>query len=62
MSTKRKKVILATTAGFCWGVKRAMDITIDIAKNAESPVYTHGPLIHNPQVIQTLEGSNVFAV
>jgi 4-hydroxy-3-methylbut-2-enyl diphosphate reductase len=62
MSSKEKRVILADTAGFCWGVKRAMDITMDIAKNAGRPVYTHGPLIHNPQVIETLEGSDVYAV
>lgn len=61
MSAKGK-IKVARTAGFCWGVKRAMDMTLETAKAADGPVYTHGPLIHNPQVIQTLEGKNVFAL
>ena len=53
-------VILAETAGFCWGVKRAMDIALTVAIDNDGPVYTHGPLIHNPQVIETLEGKEVY--
>ena len=53
-------VILAETAGFCWGVKRAMDIALTVAIDNDGPVYTHGPLIHNPQVIETLEGKDVY--
>ena len=54
---------LARTAGFCWGVKRAMDMTLETASKANgSIVHTHGPLIHNPQVIEMLEGKNVFAM
>ena len=52
-------VILAKTAGFCWGVKRAIDIALDTASEAEGKVYTHGPLIHNPQAVQFLEQKNV---
>ncbi len=48
-----KEVIVAKGAGFCFGVKRAVDIAF---KNANSPnrVFTLGPIIHNPQVIQRL--------
>ena len=52
---------VAHTAGFCWGVKRAMDMTLATAKE-NGAVYTHGPLIHNPQVIQMLEGKRVKAM
>jgi len=53
------KVKLAKTAGFCWGVKRAMDIVIDVSEKVKSPLYTYGPLIHNPQVIEILELKNI---
>lgn len=52
-------VILAKTAGFCWGVKRAIDITLEAAEQKSEPVYTFGPLIHNPQLINLLESKNI---
>lgn len=60
--TVKEKIKVAKTAGFCWGVKRAMDITLHTAKTANGPVYTHGPLIHNPHVIKMLESESVFAL
>ena len=45
---------LARTAGFCMGVKRAMEIVLKLARRARSPIYTDGPLIHNPQIIALL--------
>lgn len=56
----RNGVILAETAGFCWGVKRAIDITLAEAKKHDGPIFTYGPLIHNPQVIETLESKEVY--
>jgi 4-hydroxy-3-methylbut-2-enyl diphosphate reductase len=53
---------VANTAGFCWGVKNAMDIAMKTARETDGPVYTHGPLIHNPQVIEMLEGKDIYAV
>ena len=49
------KIITAKRAGFCFGVKRAIDITFDMAKENKKGVYTLGPIIHNPQVIAKLE-------
>lgn len=60
--SQKDEIKVARTAGFCWGVKRAMDMTLETAKDADGPVYTHGPLIHNPQVIEMLEGKEVYAV
>lgn len=48
------KVKLAKSAGFCWGVRRTMNIAMDAAENADGPVNTFGPLIHNPQVVDLL--------
>ncbi|MBN1867726.1 4-hydroxy-3-methylbut-2-enyl diphosphate reductase [Candidatus Sumerlaeota bacterium] len=48
------EILLAKTAGFCMGVRRAMKIVLDHADRPDSKVMTHGPLIHNPQVIEML--------
>ncbi len=55
------RVKIAKTAGFCWGVERALDIALDTANETASGVLTHGPLIHNPQTIKLLEKKSVFA-
>jgi 4-hydroxy-3-methylbut-2-enyl diphosphate reductase len=52
-------IILAKTAGFCWGVKRAIDIATEAGEQKSEPVYTYGPLIHNPQLINLLESKNI---
>ncbi|MDD2717102.1 MAG: 4-hydroxy-3-methylbut-2-enyl diphosphate reductase [Candidatus Wallbacteria bacterium] len=54
------KVILAKSAGFCMGVKRAVQIALETAESGE-PVSTCGPLIHNDQVVADLAGKGVIA-
>jgi len=49
------KVILARTAGFCMGVKRAMELVLQAINRKSGNIYTYGPLIHNPQVLELLE-------
>lgn len=49
------EITIAKTAGFCTGVQRAMNILLDTARVKKPPIYTLGPLIHNPQVIALLE-------
>ncbi len=51
------EIILAKTAGFCFGVKRAVDMVYDNANNKN--VYTYGPIIHNEQVVMDLEKKGV---
>ncbi|GAB4269897.1 MAG: hypothetical protein Tsb0018_02040 [Opitutales bacterium] len=53
------KVIRAKSAGFCWGVERAIDIARDIARTKEKPVFTDGPLIHNRQMVAELQGDGI---
>lgn len=48
------KVRLARTAGFCMGVRRAMELVLSASHQAERPIFTYGPLIHNPQVLRLL--------
>jgi len=53
------KVKLAKSAGYCMGVIRAMDITLKEASVSDKTIFTYGPLIHNPQVIEILEQMDV---
>ncbi len=53
------EVIVAKTAGFCFGVKRAVEQVYEQIEKAEKPVYTYGPIIHNEYVVQDLEAKGV---
>jgi len=53
------RVRLAKTAGFCMGVRRAMELALSAAHDAPRPIRTYGPLIHNPQVLELLEGKEI---
>src|SRR5438105_3873638 len=53
------KILVAKTAGFCWGVSRAIDLVMNAANEGHVPIYTDGALIHNPQVLQVLESSQI---
>src|SRR5690242_2754567 len=55
------RVYLVESAGFCWGVKEALDRALDIAKS-DGPVYSYGPLVHNKQVMAEMEKEHVFGV
>ena len=48
------KVILARTSGFCMGVKRALELVLKAIDQNHNRIYTYGPLIHNPQVLELL--------
>ncbi|TYT73628.1 4-hydroxy-3-methylbut-2-enyl diphosphate reductase [Desulfobotulus mexicanus] len=50
---------IAKTAGFCMGVRRAVDMAIDAANKSKGPICTYGPLIHNPQVLDILEEKGI---
>ncbi|MBI5740923.1 MAG: 4-hydroxy-3-methylbut-2-enyl diphosphate reductase [Nitrospirae bacterium] len=54
--------MVAKKAGFCFGVKRAIDITFNLAKEAKEGVFTYGPLIHNPQVVAELRSKGIDTV
>ena len=56
------EILVAKHAGFCFGVKRAINMAEDCAKEAEGRIYTLGPIIHNPQVVKELEKSGISAI
>jgi len=49
------EIIVAENGGFCFGVDRAMDFTLEAGREEPGKVYTLGPLIHNPQAVARLE-------
>ena len=58
----KREVTLAENAGFCFGVKRAVDEAIKIQQEVGTRIYTLGPLIHNNDVVKFLEDHDIFAV
>ena len=57
------EVITAKNAGFCFGVKKAVDMVENQAKdNTGKNIYTYGPIIHNEEVVKSLEEKGVHAV
>ena len=56
------KVKVAETAGFCFGVKRAVDKVYELIGSGVSPIYTLGPIIHNEEVVSDLEKKGVAVV
>lgn len=56
------EILKVANAGFCFGVKRAINIAFKAAKDSKNGIYTLGPLIHNPQVVERLAEEGVKAV
>lgn len=53
------EVHIAPKAGFCFGVKRAIEMAVQSARNRDGPLYSLGPLIHNPQVVAALSKEGI---
>ena len=56
------KIVVAQTAGFCMGVRRAVDMVLDASNSSSDPIYTYGSLIHNSQVLAMLEEKKIFRI
>lgn len=54
-------VILAESAGFCFGVKRAVDTVYEQIKTGQK-IYTYGPIIHNEEVVRDLTEKGVTII
>ena len=53
------QVTVAKSAGFCFGVQRAVDTVYEQVEKGIRPIYTYGPIIHNEVVVQDLEERGV---
>ena len=56
------RIVRAENAGSCFGVKRAMKLAFEAAANSPKPIYSLGPLIHNPQQVSFLAQKGVHVV
>ena len=56
------KITLASTAGFCFGVKRAFELALKTQAELNEKIYTLGPLIHNSQAVEYLEAKGIIAI
>ena len=55
-------MIKAKTAGFCFGVKRAVDTVYEQVDACSSLIYTYGPIIHNEEVVRDMESKGVVVL
>ena len=56
------EITVAKTAGFCFGVKRAVEKVYDQIATGKKPIYTYGPIIHNEEVVRDLEEKGVQVI
>jgi len=56
------KIVCAEHCGFCYGVKRAVDLALETREEKAEPVFSLGPLIHNPQVVEQLDSRGIKVV
>ena len=55
-------VTVAKTAGFCFGVKRAVEKVYEQIQKTDKPIYTYGPIIHNDEVVKDLKKKGVEVI
>lgn len=62
----QRKIIRAKSAGFCFGVKRAVEtVQREVSRQADEPnkkIYTYGPIIHNDYVVSSFEKQGVKVI
>ena len=54
-----RKVTVAKSAGFCFGVKRAVDTVYQQLEKKQGNIYTYGPIIHNEEVVKDLKSKGI---
>lgn len=53
------EIIVAKSAGFCFGVSNAVKTVNNLLENQKEPIYTYGPIIHNAQVVDLFTSKGV---
>ena len=54
-----KEIIKAKSAGFCFGVERAVEMVREELEKGEGKIYTYGPIIHNESVVKEFADKGV---
>ncbi len=57
-----RHVTVAKSAGFCFGVKRAVDMVYQQIAEKDGKIYTYGPIIHNEEVVKDLREKGVLVI
>ncbi|MFN8590684.1 MAG: 4-hydroxy-3-methylbut-2-enyl diphosphate reductase [Thermomicrobiales bacterium] len=52
-TSQEKRIVVAAELGYCWGVRRALEI-VEAAAESAGPIAPIGDVIHNPQVVDRL--------
>lgn len=58
----KRTVVVADKAGYCFGVRRALDLATESLKRQGKTVYSFGPVIHNPQVVEEFRHKGMIPV
>lgn len=53
------KITIANSAGFCPGVRRAVEMALEAPRKHKNPIFTFGPLIHNPQILSFFQEKGI---
>ena len=61
-NVNKTRVITAKNAGFCFGVRRAVDTVNELRSKTDKKIYTIGELIHNSVFVRRLEEQNIFVI
>ena len=56
------RILVAENSGFCFGVKRAINMAFEAVEDGKGPAYTLGPIIHNPQMVAKMKESGIRVV
>lgn len=56
------EIIVAKSAGFCFGVNNAVKLVNELLETEKSGLYTYGPIIHNDQVVEQLSSKGVETI
>jgi len=54
VEVRGRTIVVARSAGYCYGVERALQITEQAVERSPKPIATLGPIIHNPSVVERL--------
>ncbi len=56
------ELTIAKSAGFCFGVTRAVNMVYEAIKEGDTPIYTYGPIIHNDEVVKDMQQKGVTVI
>ena len=56
------ELTIAKSAGFCFGVTRAVNMVYEAIEKENVPIYTYGPIIHNDEVVKDMEKNGVTVI